>query len=79
MKHISIIIVNQCRGSEDGLRIKVYKPSPTPVLVVEHLAKVFIDNGWAKLPHKEVEPKIKKVVNPGNLKGVKSGSSKKRN
>lgn len=47
MEYVDIIVTKICRGSENGIVVKTFHPSPVPQQVEKKLARVFIAQGWA--------------------------------
>jgi hypothetical protein len=47
MTFVNLVIKKDCKGSEDGIKVKNFVASPEPQPVEEKLASVFVDQGWA--------------------------------
>lgn len=47
MGYTEIVITKPCKGSEDGIHVRVFNASPNPQPVEEKLARVFVAKGWA--------------------------------
>lgn len=63
MVYTEVIIKKECRGSEDGIRVKTFFPSDSPQAVEAKLADVFVAQGWATFPvSKPVERQAKIVT-----------------
>jgi hypothetical protein len=71
MKTMDIIIEKPVRGSEDGVTVKLFMPSPVPIAIEKSLAEAFIKIGSARAFKEEVGPANKKVVAPKERKNAK--------
>jgi hypothetical protein len=62
---LAVVIKTKCEGSEDGISVKTFEPSPEPQQVEEKLARIFVDQKWATLAVVgKPGPLEKKVVIP---------------
>lgn len=62
MKFVDLIILQDCKGSEDGIRVKTFTASTAPQPVEERLAGVLIAQKWAKAPADRPAERQAKVI-----------------
>ena len=74
---MKLLILKNCKGSEDGLNVKTYK-SGDVIEVTERLSNVFIENGWAIIDNDEPAPVLPVVKEPKEEKVKKRRARKKK-
>jgi hypothetical protein len=75
---VDLVIVKNCRGSEDGIHVKQFLAKSEPQPVAEKLVPIFLEKKWASLPTKgKPGPTETKIVVP-EVKAEKKDAEKPR-